>query len=112
MRNPEVEETQDGRKYLARWERDRLGRGGGSGAAQTGKLEELHSGGLCFFSGSMSLEYCLSIWGKSSSRFEESKYIKVITESRLKRLFLISTYFLNFRMHALLSMEICGDNHV
>lgn len=25
MKNPEEEETQDGRKHLARWERDRLG---------------------------------------------------------------------------------------
>lgn len=51
-----------------------------------GKLEEPHSVAYVFFRkhepGILSEHR-----GESSSRFEESKYIKIITESRLKKTF-------------------------
>lgn len=80
-------------------ERQAWGGEEGAGAAQiglcicAGEAGGAAFWGLCFFSGSMSLEYCLSIFGRSSSRFEESKYIKMITESRLKRLSHLSRIF-------------------
>lgn len=56
MKNPAEEETQDGRKYLARWERDRLGaerrelvQHRWACASVLGKLEELHSVAYVFF---------------------------------------------------------------